>query len=130
MKQVGSVAVVGASEKPWRYANRALRMLVSHGFRPVPVSRFGKDILDLKGYASLADIPGRIDTVSMYLSPERQPPVIRDILAVRPRRVIFNPGAENPDAGFLPATPPNSRIVSSITTGKCARQATPWRMPS
>ncbi len=101
MKQVGSVAVVGASEKPWRYANRALRMLVSHGFRPVPVSRFGKDILDLKGYASLADIPGRIDTVSMYLSPERQPPVIRDILAVRPRRVIFNPGAENPDAASI-----------------------------
>jgi hypothetical protein len=101
MKQVGSVAVVGASEKPWRYANRALRMLVSHGFRPVPVSRFGKNILDLKGYVSLADIPGRIDTVSMYLSPERQPPVIRDILAVRPRRVIFNPGAENPDAASI-----------------------------
>jgi len=93
-----TVAVVGASDKPGRYANRALRMLLSHGFTPVPVSRSGKDMLGLKAYASLADVPGRIDTVTMYLSPERQPPVIREILAVRPRRVIFNPGAENPEA--------------------------------
>ena len=100
-KRAGTVAVVGASERPWRYANRALRMLVSHGFKPVPVSRSGKDILDLAGYASLADIPDRIDTVTMYLSPEKQPPIIRDILAVRPRRVIFNPGTENPGAAAI-----------------------------
>ncbi len=96
-----TVAVVGASEKPDRYANRALRMLLSHGFRPVPVSRSGKDMLSLKGYASLADIPDRIDTVTMYVSPDKQAPVVRDILAVRPRRVIFNPGAENPEAAAL-----------------------------
>jgi uncharacterized protein len=96
-----TVAVVGASEKPERYASRALWMLVTHGYRPIPVSRSGKDILGLKGYASLADIPDRIDTVTMYVSPDKQAPVIRDILAIRPRRVIFNPGAENPQAAAL-----------------------------
>jgi hypothetical protein len=96
-----TVAVVGASEKPERYANRALRMLLSDGFTPIPVSRSGKDILGLKGYASLAAIPDRIDTVTVYLAPEKQTPVIRDILAVRPRRVIFNPGAENPEAAAI-----------------------------
>ena len=40
-----TVAVVGASAKADRYAHRALRMLASHGFRPIPVSRSGKDIL-------------------------------------------------------------------------------------
>jgi len=95
---MGIVAVVGASEKPDRYANRALRMLRSQGFAPVPVSRSGKGILGLKGYASLTAIPDPVDTVTVYLSPEKQAPVIRDILAVRPRRVIFNPGAENPEA--------------------------------
>ena len=101
MERAGVVAVVGAGEKPDRYANRALRMLLSHGFRPIPVSRSGKDMLGLKGYASLADIPDRIDTVTMYLSPAKQAPVIRDILAARPRRVIFNPGAENPGAASI-----------------------------
>jgi uncharacterized protein len=92
------VAVVGASEKPERYANRALRMLLSQGFTPIPVSRSGRDILGLKGYASLAAIPQPVDTVTIYLSPERQTSVLEDVLAIRPRRVIFNPGAENPDA--------------------------------
>lgn len=101
MERNGVVAVIGASEKPERYANRALRMLLSHGFRPIPVSRSGQDILGLKGYASVADIPDRVDTVTMYLSPTKQAPVIRDILAIRPRRVIFNPGAENPDAAAV-----------------------------
>jgi hypothetical protein len=92
------VAVVGASEKPGRYANRALRMLLSQGFSPIPISRSGKDILGLKGYDSLIDVPDPIDTVTLYLSAEKQGAIIQDILAVRPRRVIFNPGAENPEA--------------------------------
>jgi len=95
---MGIVAVVGASEKPERYSNRALRMLLSRGLAPVPISKSGKDILGLKGYASLTAFPGPIDTVTVYLSPEKQAPVIQDILAVMPRRVIFNPGAENPQA--------------------------------
>jgi predicted CoA-binding protein len=101
MEYARTVAVVGASAKPERYANRALRMLLAHGFKPIPVSRSGEDVLNLMGYASLADIPDRIDTVTMYLSPHRQAPVIRDILTIRPHRVIFNPGAENPEAAAL-----------------------------
>jgi predicted CoA-binding protein len=93
-----TVAVVGASRKPERYSNRALRMLASHGHLPIPVSKLGHAILGHTGYASLTAVPGPIDTVTVYLSPEKQPPVIQDILAVQPRRVIFNPGAENPEA--------------------------------
>jgi hypothetical protein len=93
-----TVAVVGASDNPERYANRALRMLLSHGFAPIPISRSGRDILGLTGYASLTAVPVPIDTVTVYLSPEKQTPVVQDILAVRPHRVIFNPGAENAEA--------------------------------
>lgn len=95
------VAVIGASEKPERYSRRALRLLREKGHVPVPISRTGGDMLGLTGYASLAAVPEPVDTVTMYLSPEKQAPVIRDILAVRPRRVIFNPGAENPEAAPL-----------------------------
>jgi predicted CoA-binding protein len=90
-----TVAVVGASKKPERYAHRALRMLLAHGFTPIPVSRSGTDVLGLKGYTSLRDIPDPIQTVTVYVAPEKQASVMQDILAVRPRRVIFNPGAEN-----------------------------------
>lgn len=90
-----TVAVVGASPKPERYSHRALQKLLAHGFTPIPVSRSGAAILGLKGYASLSAIPDPIDTVTVYLSPGKQLSVIHDIAAVRPRRVIFNPGAEN-----------------------------------
>ncbi len=92
------VVVVGASAKPERYSNRALRMLQSAGHTPIPVSMTGEAILGLPGYSVVSAVPGPVDTVSIYLSPERQGPVLRDILAAAPRRVIFNPGAENPAA--------------------------------
>ena len=99
---MSTVAVVGASEKPERYANRALRMLLAHGHTPIPISKVGRDMLGLKGYPSLAAVPDPVDTVTVYLSSAKQAPVIEGILAVRPRRVIFNPGAENPEvAGLL-----------------------------
>ncbi len=92
------VAVVGASENPARYSNRAMRMLEANGFTPVPVSKSGKAMLGFPGYVSLAAIPDPVDTVTVYLGPERQEPVIHDILVIKPRRVIFNPGAESPSA--------------------------------
>ena len=96
-----TVAVVGASDKPHRYANRALRMLLAQGYAPIPVSRSGKDILGLKGYSSVGAIPEPVDTVTLYLAADKQGPVVQDILAAKPRRVIFNPGAENPDAASV-----------------------------
>ncbi len=96
-----TVAVVGASDKTHRYSNRALRLLLSQGYTAIPVSRSGQDILGLKGYTSVGAIPQPVDTVTVYLSPEKQEPLIQEILAAKPRRVIFNPGAENPAAAAV-----------------------------
>ena len=111
---MSTVAVVGASRKPERYSNRALRMLLSQGHTAIPVSKTGHDILGLKGYASLAAISDPVDTVTVYLSPAKQAPVIQDILAIRPRRVIFNPGAENPEGAAIVARH-NISVVEACT---------------
>jgi len=95
------VAVIGASANPARYSHRALRMLQAAGHTPLPVSRQGGEILGFPGYPAVDLIPGPVDTVTIYLSPDKQPAVIRAILKRPPRRVIFNPGAENP--GVYPA---------------------------
>ncbi|MGM0453783.1 MAG: CoA-binding protein, partial [Thermodesulfobacteriota bacterium] len=93
-----NVAVVGASEKTDRYSNKAMRMLAEHGHNPIPVAPAKKTILERTAYPNLADVPDALDTVTLYLGPGRQPPVLEAIVARRPRRVIFNPGAENPEA--------------------------------
>ncbi len=90
------VGVVGASAKPDRYSNRALRMLMDYGHSVVPVSIRDESILDVPCVQDLESIDGGLDTVTMYVSPARQDGVIDALLDRPPRRVIFNPGTESP----------------------------------
>lgn len=90
-----TVAVLGASPKPDRYAYRAMQMLRQHGHRAIPVNPAFDEILGDKCYRSVADVPGPIDTVTMYLGKQRSDPLIGEIVAAKPRRIIMNPGAEN-----------------------------------
>lgn len=90
-----STLVLGASENTARYSNMAIRSLVSHGKNVVAIGlkkgRVGEVEL-LTGTPALTNI----DTVTLYLSAANQSPVEEYILSLHPRRIIFNPGAENP----------------------------------
>ena len=90
-----TVAILGASPKPDRYAYRAMEMLRAHGHRALPVNPAFPEILGETCYPSIADIPEPIETVTLYLGPQRSDPLIPEILAAKPRRIIMNPGAEN-----------------------------------
>jgi uncharacterized protein len=92
-----AVAVLGASPKPDRYANKAMQMLVEHGYRAIPINPAFDEILGQKCYPSMADVPGKIDTATIYLNQTRSHPLIEEIVGARPRRIIMNPGAENED---------------------------------
>jgi hypothetical protein len=93
-----TVAVVGASPLKDRYSNKAQNMLEEYGHTPVPVAPKHETIEGKTVYHALSDIPQAIDTVTMYLGPARQDNVIEQILDIKPHRVIFNPGTENPQA--------------------------------
>ena len=93
-----TVAVVGASPNEERYSNKAMRLLKEHGYTPVPISPKHDQICDAKAYPTLGELEDEVDTVSVYVAPSRQDAIIEDIVALAPRRVIFNPGAENPAA--------------------------------
>lgn len=92
------VAVLGASRKPDRYSYKATEALLQHGHEVLPISPNGDDILDQKGYKSYSDIDSDIDTLTIYVNSERLAPLLDDILAAPPKRAIFNPGTESPDA--------------------------------
>jgi predicted CoA-binding protein len=90
-----TVAVLGASPKPDRYAYRAMEMLSEYGHRAIPVNPAFPEILGQKCYGSIAQVPERIDTATLYLGKARSDPLIGEILQANPRRIILNPGAEN-----------------------------------
>ena len=87
--------VLGASLNSHRYSNKAILDLVERGYRVVAI---GKPIGFVNGVQILKEIPKNIieiDTVTIYLNPKKQIYYYRDIIRIKPRRVIFNPGAEN-----------------------------------
>ena len=88
--------VIGASLKPSRYSNLAIHRLVEKGHAVEGIGlRIGKvagiSIIRLKEYIK------DIDTVTLYLNPKRHPEYYEYIVSLHPKRVIFNPGTENPE---------------------------------
>jgi predicted CoA-binding protein len=90
-----TVAILGASPKPDRYAYKAMEMLHEYGHRLLPINPAFEEILGQKCYPTISDAPGPIDTVTMYLGPARSDALIDEIIGAQPRRIIMNPGAEN-----------------------------------
>lgn len=88
--------VLGASDNPARYSFRAVQQLQRHGHEVVPVGiRKG----EVAGLSIRTDRPaaGNVDTVTLYVGPQNQPAWYDYILDLQPRRIIFNPGTENPE---------------------------------
>ena len=90
-----NVAVIGASNKSHRYSYQAVMLLKEKGHEVFPVHQRIKDIEGMRVYSSIKDIKDSIDTVTMYVGTEISNAIGEDILVANPRRIIFNPGAEN-----------------------------------
>lgn len=90
--------ILGATDNPTRYAFTAASMLdrLKFDFIPVGIKTgevFGKPILDLRTRPAISDV----DTVTLYIGPQNQPEWYDYILSLKPKRIIFNPGTENPE---------------------------------
>lgn len=90
-----NVAILGASDNPERYAHKAYHMLLEYGHHVFPVNPHIDKIEEANVFPSLKAIPEKIDTLTIYVNPERLPPYMEQIKELKPRRVIFNPGTES-----------------------------------
>lgn len=90
------VVIVGASDKPERYAHKAMRSLIQHGHEVVLVHPRLTTIEEIPVHSSVSEATGPVDTVTLYVGPASSSQIAADLLTLRPGRVIFNPGAENP----------------------------------
>ena len=90
------VVVVGASAKPERYSNRAVRLLIQHGHEVVPINPAAPSIEGLPVVPRLEALTGHVHTLTLYVSAKRSSLLEGSITKLQPDRVIFNPGAENP----------------------------------
>ena len=86
--------VIGASENPDRYSNKAIKALVTHNHEVVAIGLREGNVTGVPFNAEKKDFEN-IDTVTLYIGPRNQPEYYQYILKLKPQRVIFNPGTEN-----------------------------------
>ena len=89
------VAVIGASNDPRKFGNRAVRSFVRRGYEVLPVNPHETTVEGLPTWRSIADVPGPIDMVTFYVPPDIGLGLLEDVAAVRPAEVWFNPGSED-----------------------------------
>ena len=88
--------VIGASERTERYSNLAIRMLRDYSHEVEAVGLRKGLVWDVPIQTGQPDLKG-VDTVTLYVGPSRQADLMDYVVSLKPRRVIFNPGTENPD---------------------------------
>ena len=86
--------VLGASANPQRYSHLAVQRLTAHGHPVIALGNKPGHIDKTPIQVVPPPAPG-VDTVTLYLNPARQKAYYDYILSLKPRRLIFNPGAEN-----------------------------------
>jgi hypothetical protein len=87
--------VLGASPKPERYSNRAIRSLLSRKMQVIAIAKRAFDMDDLKIIQGMPEDIGPVHTVALYLNANNQKEYYDYIISLKPKRIIFNPGTEN-----------------------------------
>ncbi|GAA4120511.1 CoA-binding protein [Flavobacterium chungbukense] len=88
--------VIGASTNPERYSYRAVNMLVGKGHSVLAIGQKVGEVAGVKIQTKAIPVKN-IDTITLYLNPARQRDYYNYIIEAQPKRVIFNPGTENPE---------------------------------
>lgn len=88
--------VLGASSNPARYSNFVIQKLISNGYTVVAIGKREAEVAGVKIETEPLNFRN-IDTVTLYLNADNQKEYYDYIISLKPKRVIFNPGAENPE---------------------------------
>ena len=95
------VAVVGMSRNPAKDAHRVPRYLMENGYEITPVNPAASEILGLRCYESVSDVPGEIDIVDVFRPSDQVVPFVQDAISKGPKAVWLQEGIHNPKAEGL-----------------------------
>ena len=88
--------VLGASPNPSRYSNKAVNRLVNKNYKVLAIG-LREGIVAGVPIIKEKKLFDDIDSITLYLNPQRQKEYYDYIVSLNPKRVIFNPGTENPE---------------------------------
>jgi len=98
LTQYRTVAILGASSDPERPSYRVANFLKNEGYRIIPVTPKGGEILGEKVYPNLSSIPVPIEVVDIFRRSEEIPPVVDEAIAIGAKAVWMQEGLINEEA--------------------------------
>lgn len=98
LQESRTIAVVGASAKPWRDSNSIAEFLIREGYQVIPVNPRYEEVLDLKCYPDLKSMPQPVDIVDIFRNPEHVEEIVDDAIAVKAKTVWMQLGVVNQKA--------------------------------
>ncbi len=98
LTDAATIAMVGASGNPEKASHGIMRKLQSVGYRVIPVNPREAEVLGEKSYASLSDIPERIDIVDVFRRAEDTPAIADEAVKVGAKVLWLQTGIASEDA--------------------------------
>lgn len=105
--------VIGASENIERYSNMAVRKLTAHHYNVVAIGKKAGKIDDVVIETEKKNF-SEVHTITLYINPTLQKEFYNYIIALKPTRIIFNPGTENEELEQL-AIANNIKAIEACT---------------
>lgn len=96
-----TIAVVGLSPDKEKASNIVANYLMAHGFHIIPVNPGYAEILGQKSYASLAEVPEKVDIVDIFMRSEKVLPVVEEAIKLKPKAIWLQLGIINNEAQEL-----------------------------
>ncbi|WP_020567889.1 CoA-binding protein [Neolewinella persica] len=97
---MSATLILGATPNPSRYAFLAANKLTKYGHEIINVGIKKGEVAGVEILGGLPTVKD-VDTVTLYLGSRHQPPYYDWLIGLHPRRIIFNPGTENPELAML-----------------------------
>jgi len=92
------IAVVGMSKDPMKPGHYVPKFLIRHGYKVIPVNPTVDEVLGLKSYPSLMDVPEDVEVVDVFRRPENTPEVAEEAVKKKAKVLWLQEGIYNPQA--------------------------------
>jgi len=98
LTEAKTIAMVGASSNPGKASHGIMQKLQRAGYHVIPVNPREKEVLGERAYASVADIPERVDIVDVFRRSEDTPPIADEAVKIGAKALWLQTGIVNDDA--------------------------------